>query len=792
MSQEIIYTSAPSGIKPGSRGFCTVVATHGMAKNLTDQLEELSGYRHLFLSGPEAAKNPVVFSHVRVPTGGRPYHILSRVSDAGLDYTQRTNKLAHHVALDTGELPAAGPAWLLLQPGWMAAGWSGAPHVRPAGPVVPAGDVRAAPCRAWQRVAGDAGWAGVVAGELSGDSRKPIVVVYRAGVEMLPLVAEVVAMLPAARRWSVTFSTYVTKLAPTIDCRWRFFVDGTPEAESALRQAGALVLDLRRPLGKPAEAPHVAAARTGRQLAMPTVVARPRPAAGDLDELELLLAEEKKVKETKRPAAAAQEQAPIYGTAQPVYEMETIGVFENAPPLPQAPRRNLGRLALSCVIGLSIIALSGATTWWLMRRAETLPDTGARAAEPIATPTSTQPVKAKTPPTKAGDDDDQASKQRRTTAAGAGAVAAATALKSGTTASTPVSPSIGTATNPKQEVVQLPPESPPEIHAGKLSTKPAEFKLPGPWNVDSGWTMRFKPLYPPPKTLKHAESKPGEPLVLNLTNGFVEQNMASFSIKQAGVESVLRYAPSPHLGNSTELLETLSQSALLLKSPGGDEKLVAFWELQPKSPATLGMFVQGTDGDPAKTFDVPARLSSSVRVDPITIDGAGVECEVVSTEGKSQFQLKLPGGRTLAVRVEAVRFSQAVTNGNCRMSLVVSIADEKIRSAFPELSRSSFSLRAFTSEYERLESRLKDIGSEIANKVNFRTIYSRNSADAVKLAGVNDEIAQLQSQRKDWETKIRQLTDAYGVITSASFKSCRIQARVCLSLDDRTAAIAQF
>ena len=50
MSHEIIYTSAPQGLKPGSHGFCTVAATAGIAKNLLERLESLSGYRHAFMA----------------------------------------------------------------------------------------------------------------------------------------------------------------------------------------------------------------------------------------------------------------------------------------------------------------------------------------------------------------------------------------------------------------------------------------------------------------------------------------------------------------------------------------------------------------------------------------------------------------------------------------------------------------------------------------------------------------------------------------------------------------------
>src|SRR3954463_12353575 len=105
MTQEICYTSAPRGLRPGSRGFCTVLSSAGMAKNLADRLEALSGYRHVFAANdPQAHLNPVVHSHLRINVGGAAYHILSRICAAGLDYTQRSNKFAHHVVLDLKEL----------------------------------------------------------------------------------------------------------------------------------------------------------------------------------------------------------------------------------------------------------------------------------------------------------------------------------------------------------------------------------------------------------------------------------------------------------------------------------------------------------------------------------------------------------------------------------------------------------------------------------------------------------------------------------------------------------------
>lgn len=82
MSVELLYTSAVQGLKQGSRGFCTVLSTTGMPLNLANRLESLSAYRHVFPpNSPDAAQNPVNYSHIRITVGGRPLSILSRISD---------------------------------------------------------------------------------------------------------------------------------------------------------------------------------------------------------------------------------------------------------------------------------------------------------------------------------------------------------------------------------------------------------------------------------------------------------------------------------------------------------------------------------------------------------------------------------------------------------------------------------------------------------------------------------------------------------------------------------------
>lgn len=361
MSQEIIYTSAPEGLKAGTRGFCTVVATRAMAKNLADQLEDLSGYRHLHAEGgPQAALNPVVYSHLKLSTGGRTYSVLSRICDAGFDYTQRSNKLAHHVALDPDEMPPGGPAALLSTPGFMITNWSGQPHVRDAGPVVPRIDAVPAPCQLWRQAAGDSGWAGVVASEFVGDSRRQIVLIYRPGTNVLALIQEALALLPAVKRRQATFSTFVTRLPPTVECRWRCYVEGTAEAESAARQQGSLIIDLRKSLGPAPPSAAVTAAREGRMLDVPaTSVATLLTAVSD-DKDDALLAAltqtEKASTATHRGRSSRKDSSTDspsgYSLAPPVLRSESAA-FEESQRAPESIRR---RRPMWALIGVGLIA----------------------------------------------------------------------------------------------------------------------------------------------------------------------------------------------------------------------------------------------------------------------------------------------------------------------------------------------------------------------------------------------------------------------------------------------------
>ncbi len=267
MPHEIYYTSASEGVKRGAQGFCTVAATEGIPPALLQRLEALSGYRHHAAPGDRAAAdNPVTFAHWTLALSGKTYYVLSRICDAGFDYTHRTNSLAHHMALEAGELPPAGPAWLLAQPGVMIGQWDGrVGTIRRASPL-PFQNASPARCDAWESLTGDAGWGGVLADLLSRGASKPACILFAPGQDILRLIAESIRLLPFEKRWQATFNTYFTSMPTSVSCAWRCCAVGTPAATAAIRYAAnGLLINLADPaaLGAPPNSPWVTVARTG-------------------------------------------------------------------------------------------------------------------------------------------------------------------------------------------------------------------------------------------------------------------------------------------------------------------------------------------------------------------------------------------------------------------------------------------------------------------------------------------------------------------------------------------------
>lgn len=86
---QLIYTSAPRLLEAGKTGFGTIARSRQIPTPLVTHLERLSTFDR------DAQVNALEFYSV-FRMGRMAWHIFTKVRDCGVDYTQRTNHLAHH------------------------------------------------------------------------------------------------------------------------------------------------------------------------------------------------------------------------------------------------------------------------------------------------------------------------------------------------------------------------------------------------------------------------------------------------------------------------------------------------------------------------------------------------------------------------------------------------------------------------------------------------------------------------------------------------------------------------
>ena len=142
MIHELVVTSVPRGLQAGRSGFTTVLRTRGIHPELANRLEAASGYRHVHPPGDP--RTPLVRSHVVIQSPVGQVSVLSRIVDAGNDYSGRSNRLAHLIALDAADVAGrtkSSPAAALLgleREGKFLRQWSGDPREAPVSPLIAA------------------------------------------------------------------------------------------------------------------------------------------------------------------------------------------------------------------------------------------------------------------------------------------------------------------------------------------------------------------------------------------------------------------------------------------------------------------------------------------------------------------------------------------------------------------------------------------------------------------------------------------------------------------------------
>lgn len=346
MAKEVVITSVPRGIKLGRTGFQVVMRTAGTVDGVLSSLEQLGGYRHVHPQG--SGRNPLIYSYRVVRGNTGQLNVLGRTVDAGNDFSNRSNKLAHLLAIDPGELSAlrnSSPAAVLAAiDGRLAMAWQGGPEERPSPFALPAPPVQPATCRRWNDVKGDAGWGGLLAQRAMRGQATLVIAPDCSPTwsrRLLDLFQEVLALLPPDGRWKTSFETTVIGNSSSL---LRGTYAGSPE--SAAGYAGLLVVDLSQRAPLPAnvapdelitiarEGPKQSAA--GRAPPMPGGFATPAMPTASLDT-------------TAMPTGGLRPAGPLGPTKPPV----AWGDDDDA------PRSRLGWYILTAVVLAGVVLAGG-------------------------------------------------------------------------------------------------------------------------------------------------------------------------------------------------------------------------------------------------------------------------------------------------------------------------------------------------------------------------------------------------------------------------------------------------
>ncbi|HNO78108.1 MAG TPA: hypothetical protein PKN33_08605 [Phycisphaerae bacterium] len=335
MIMELIHTSVPRGLNPGTRGFTTVAHTKGMPAWLVESLERLSGYSQSSQSKGTGGESPrIVYRFAILQRGNSAVRVLSRIAPCSPDYSGRSNRIAHHIMLPGQSLSPAGPVSLLGQSSLFRQEWTEAPKLLEAVEGLPNQEVVARPCNTWQNLTGDAGWAGWLLHSWIKRPSGPLYLRHPENWPILDLLNEVTALVPPPARWKLTFSTAVSgEVDPGITCALRCVPSSTasPVAIPGMMDANTIDLVARASLpeceyANNARAGRVITLKKGTQAASKKLVApRPQAVQGDVDSMDQVALSEELL--SKERAASAPSSVILVKNDKRVIAACSVGAF---------------------------------------------------------------------------------------------------------------------------------------------------------------------------------------------------------------------------------------------------------------------------------------------------------------------------------------------------------------------------------------------------------------------------------------------------------------------------------
>jgi hypothetical protein len=245
MARQLIFTSAPQGLEPGRSGYCTVARHKDIRSRLVRELERLSVYDYNQQGeGPKAK----VALFRKLALGSEEFFVVSRINDAGLDYTNRTNYIAHHLILDSFEIATVpSPSEILSNwNGWKAKWEEGPRYLEDSEEVdlSPFKSPALIPANGWLAATNDPGNAAIL---VSPSMKKPVLLEVHPGQEesLLKLFAESSALHKLSlEAWDYSFTTFLQENDDAKMFSW-IGARGQPAAERMKQGGTPNYLDLR-------------------------------------------------------------------------------------------------------------------------------------------------------------------------------------------------------------------------------------------------------------------------------------------------------------------------------------------------------------------------------------------------------------------------------------------------------------------------------------------------------------------------------------------------------------------
>lgn len=220
MALQLVYTSNPVSLTVGRSGFSTVARCENMSDKLVAQVEKCGIF--------DSIKFPI-YSHRIVEANGKRWHVLSRVCDSGVDYTNRNNYLAHHLVISQDEIASLGVSAdiLLNWNGWLDS-WNREPTYLPEVDLSKVPRTSSVPAQNWKMMFQDAGYASVL-----GTSSSLIRAEAYDSKKLLELFGESLSLfVNSVDSWECTYTTRFCDGANPMDYLWK--VVNAPSFEQSI------------------------------------------------------------------------------------------------------------------------------------------------------------------------------------------------------------------------------------------------------------------------------------------------------------------------------------------------------------------------------------------------------------------------------------------------------------------------------------------------------------------------------------------------------------------------------